>query len=823
MSSNWSPIAIDTYMRVVQRINDYVDIYQVSKIMCEEIRKAFNAEGCELSILGIDKAFTRIYFDRVRPDSQGDSTESLGAQKSPLDHSLFGHCVKNKRPRTWIETPGEQFISLLDKTASVEIKKWGHEILSSFPGGIRNYIVVPLLMPQQSISHIHPFGVTACLGILNLHNASLVREKIIETENIAHQVISLLSIYIFNALFYARASDEIQIKTHLEKNLQQSNTVDEMLRGVLVHFANLMHSPISALWMNDEENGLLGLTYIHLESQYLSSSASETDSLESISKQFPSILNTKDSLLGRLVMGQSLSWIRMPWDEIPIQQRQKWLGIYDHLGLSYFVALAVRDNNRIIAVFMLNPSVEIHGFEHITLDYYRLYCDQLSAPLRFLAERTHGESLLQLAEKIKMLINKNPQSFYNEVVYKVKEVINAEACSLFEVRTNQGPASGIYLTASSDKTAYTRQLIGKKIYELDRTSIIGTVAVMKQPIAVFDVTKVSQFYPNITSRGRKYEETIASGTHRSFIGVPIDMPFSDKDAAGKNFMVIRCINKITHTKESGLCTPAFSDYDKRLLDQLGAVLMAYRKLFNALKERDNLIQLVIHEANNPIISIRHKIDSLLRIQSRNIVLDREILKNKYEDITVMASLALAWVNNTSLLNDLLQGKKIEAQPKTMKLRKELENVIYWLRPELEKSGLKPQQIISDMKIDENIMIRMDHKHLVQTIYNLIVNAIKYRKIESPLLIMISGERRNGDYAITIQDWGVGIDEIDLNGLFTRGYRSEYAIQNNVKGLGFGLWLCKKLLLSNSIELLLEQNRDPTKFTIIVPSKLVYNR
>lgn len=80
----------------------------------------------------------------------------------------------------------------------------------------------------------------------------------------------------------------------------------------------------------------------------------------------------------------------------------------------------------------------------------------------------------------------------------------------------------------------------------------------------------------------------------------------------------------------------------------------------------------------------------------------------------------------------------------------------------------------------------DEMHLTNVIFNLMDNAVKYRRHDVDLNLEIH-TRNVGDYLqLIVQDNGVGIQKADLGHIFERFYRVHTGNQHNVKGFGLGL-------------------------------------
>jgi len=131
---------------------------------------------------------------------------------------------------------------------------------------------------------------------------------------------------------------------------------------------------------------------------------------------------------------------------------------------------------------------------------------------------------------------------------------------------------------------------------------------------------------------------------------------------------------------------------------------------------------------------------------------------------------------------------------------------------LSKESLDFNQMIRD--ITDNMMVRIenakckldihldakyavvegDRDHLVNVIYNLVDNALKYSK-ENPYL-RISTYNKKSKLVVEIEDHGIGIPKESQKHIFEKFFRVPTGNVHNVKGFGLGLSYVKKIVESH---------------------------
>ena len=104
------------------------------------------------------------------------------------------------------------------------------------------------------------------------------------------------------------------------------------------------------------------------------------------------------------------------------------------------------------------------------------------------------------------------------------------------------------------------------------------------------------------------------------------------------------------------------------------------------------------------------------------------------------------------------------------------------------------------------------------IFNLLDNAVKYRKEDTPLLLKVSTRNiADEKIQITISDNGIGIKKEDLKRIFEKFYRVSTGNRHDVKGFGLGLAYVHKMIteLKGQIEVTSEYNKG-SDFIITLP-------
>jgi len=142
-------------------------------------------------------------------------------------------------------------------------------------------------------------------------------------------------------------------------------------------------------------------------------------------------------------------------------------------------------------------------------------------------------------------------------------------------------------------------------------------------------------------------------------------------------------------------------------------------------------------------------------------------------------------------------------------------VVYTFALKVEKNGGK---IITELNADKPCVF-VDDMHFTNVIFNLLDNAVKYRREDSPLELKIStwNENKSNKLCISIQDNGIGIKKDDLKKIFDRFFRVHTGNVHDVKGFGLGLAYVKKIISDHKATITVESEIGVgTKFVIKFP-------
>ena len=115
-------------------------------------------------------------------------------------------------------------------------------------------------------------------------------------------------------------------------------------------------------------------------------------------------------------------------------------------------------------------------------------------------------------------------------------------------------------------------------------------------------------------------------------------------------------------------------------------------------------------------------------------------------------------------------------------------------------------------------IFVDEMHFTNVIFNLLDNAVKYKKPEGELRLHVKTWNESDKLYVSIQDNGIGIKKENLKKIFDKFYRVHTGNRHDVKGFGLGLAYVKKIIQDHKGVIRAESELNVgTKFIIVLPT------
>ena len=226
--------------------------------------------------------------------------------------------------------------------------------------------------------------------------------------------------------------------------------------------------------------------------------------------------------------------------------------------------------------------------------------------------------------------------------------------------------------------------------------------------------------------------------------------------------------------------------------------------------KNDFINNMTHEFKTPISSIS------LAAQMLN---DDSVRKSP----TMMQHISTVINDETKRLRfqveKVLQMSMFDRQKATLRLQeidanKTISNIVSTFKLKVESCG---GHIESDLAADDAI-VEVDEMHFTNVIFNLLDNAVKYRREDVPLTLRVSTADISPErLEIRVSDNGIGIRRDELKKIFEKFYRVPTGNRHDVKGFGLGLAYVHKMIGELHGEIRVESEfGQGTTFIIILP-------
>lgn len=262
-------------------------------------------------------------------------------------------------------------------------------------------------------------------------------------------------------------------------------------------------------------------------------------------------------------------------------------------------------------------------------------------------------------------------------------------------------------------------------------------------------------------------------------------------------------------RSMGFLVPAFIFTIVLLIVFIYTIILAFRqKKLNEIK--NEFINNMTHEFKTPISTIS------LAAQ----MLNDDSVRKSPGMLTHISSIIndetkrLRFQVEKVLQMSMFDRKKATIRLQEVNANAVISNIVNTFKLKVERYGgtisFNPEADLADVNVDE--------MHFTNVIYNLLDNAVKYRKENEPLTIDLTTRDISGDrLQITIADNGIGIKKENIKKIFEKFYRVPTGNKHDVKGFGLGLAYVHKMidLLGGTIKVESEIN-EGTKFIIILP-------
>lgn len=223
-----------------------------------------------------------------------------------------------------------------------------------------------------------------------------------------------------------------------------------------------------------------------------------------------------------------------------------------------------------------------------------------------------------------------------------------------------------------------------------------------------------------------------------------------------------------------------SKFQTKFMRYLTSSSMSEKKISEEKKKLKQLITDISHQTRTPLTNIVMYSELLCEIAE-----DPQI-KDYAGEINLQSKKLEELINALTKMSRL-EGGILQFNKSEVSLNQIITNVVNQASAKASYKNIK-----IDIEANSDTVIKVDEKWVVEAIFNILDNAIKYSEENTSITIntfcyeMFCG--------INIKDQGLGISEHEIPKIFSRFYRGN--LVGNAEGIGVGLFLARNIIESH---------------------------
>ena len=226
--------------------------------------------------------------------------------------------------------------------------------------------------------------------------------------------------------------------------------------------------------------------------------------------------------------------------------------------------------------------------------------------------------------------------------------------------------------------------------------------------------------------------------------------------------------------------------------------------------KNDFVNNMTHELKTPVASISLASQML----SDNSVTKTPVIMEHLTSVIGNETQRLRLLIDRVLQTSLLEGRRIALKQDSLEINTMIEDVCSTFALKVEENG----GTIETSLLATRDTITGDEVHITNVLFNLMENAVKYRREDEPLRLNITTENKHNKLIITIADNGIGIKKEYLKKIFDKFYRVHSGNTHDVKGFGLGLAYVRNIIQLHHGSIHAESKlAQGTKFIITLPT------
>ncbi|MBQ4516197.1 MAG: HAMP domain-containing protein, partial [Clostridia bacterium] len=214
-------------------------------------------------------------------------------------------------------------------------------------------------------------------------------------------------------------------------------------------------------------------------------------------------------------------------------------------------------------------------------------------------------------------------------------------------------------------------------------------------------------------------------------------------------------------------------------DEVGQLALAFNALIDRLAELEDKRRAFVsdasHELKTPLSIIKLLSDSLIQTENPDPEFIKEFLSDMNNEVERLTRIIERLLNLTQM-----DSKQLNMQFVHTDMKEIMNEICKKLAPLASKKSI----LFSLNMIEDEVILPIERDSLVEAIYNIADNSIKYTEEGGEVVIELS--RDLGNVFVSVADSGIGIPKDSVQKIFDRFYRVDKARARDTGGTGLGL-------------------------------------
>jgi PAS domain S-box-containing protein len=273
------------------------------------------------------------------------------------------------------------------------------------------------------------------------------------------------------------------------------------------------------------------------------------------------------------------------------------------------------------------------------------------------------------------------------------------------------------------------------------------------------------------------------------------VPFEDT-RSGRT-LILSVTRDITEKKRS----------EERLRKAKADLEVRNEELLKLDRIKDGLLRDVSHELKTPVAKHLMQLEILRPILQGHRLTEAEMKAFKVMEESIR--------RQESVIRNLLDLARLEGGERRYRREEvSLESIFSRVRDDYQYA-LDTYGVEFELRVPP-LVVESDGEMLWHVFSNLINNAIKFRREDVPLKVVISAELSSGEVQVQVADNGIGMDGTEKEQAFQRFFQRSTATE----GSGVGLAICRRIVedIGGSIRINSEGKNQGTAVVVTIPRR-----